>query len=57
MDRIEEILLASKDLLAEVKASRETLSLANGHRLYSTVRETEGWLQSVRKCIEPEGGI
>lgn len=53
MERIEEILASVEDLLTEVKASDDTMTVAESHLLYSKIRETEGWLQGSREHLAP----
>ena len=44
-------------LLARVKKERDEISVTEARQLASTVRETEGWLQSIRSALRSEGGL
>lgn len=55
LERIALILTEVEGLLEDVKSQVETITLAESHRLYSSIRETEGWLLSARTLLEPPG--
>lgn len=44
-------------LLARVKKERGEISVAEARQVASKVRETEGWLQSIRSALRSEGGL
>ncbi len=53
----EEILVSSRALVDEMKASLDTLTVSQAMSVYSTIRQAEGWLESARRLLEPEGGL
>lgn len=55
LDRIAEICSSVAVLLQEIKDGGDSMTLVESHRLYSAIRETEGWLKSCRAALEPEG--
>lgn len=46
------ILDAASDLLAEIKANRDSISLNDADELTHRVREAEGWLLSIRRELQ-----
>lgn len=55
LERMADILTDVAALLKETKASMDTLSVLDAHRLYSETRQAEAWLHSVRTLLEPPG--
>ena len=40
-------------LLDTVERHQDSIDLADAHEIYRIIRETEGWLVSARRALEP----
>lgn len=52
LDQADDIRAAARQLLEDVKRQRDRITLSQASDLESIVRETEGWLRSVRDQLD-----